>query len=92
MLKWQIEFNNQQEERKQYLNKVYPKNKIQNIHIVQLRKIGYAVGLGSTLSKKDFIDRLITMQNEDNPIIIEDDERKYIINHDVKLLEYIGKE
>lgn len=89
MMQWQIDYQKHKEERKAYLNRMYPNNKIQGIDIAHLRKVGYLVGLGSTKTKKEFIDSIISMQNTNNPIIGIDYKGNYMFNKDVKLIDYL---
>ena len=85
------EWQKEQEERKAYLKEKYPNKKIKNIDIVHLRKIGYAIGLGSTWTKREFIDQIISIQDDTNPIIGIDADGNYGLFRDVELLKYIIK-
>lgn len=77
-------------ERREYLNAQYPNRLIQKIDIEHLRKIGYAIGIGSTYTKKEFIDRMIERQiGRNNPIIIRNSDGEYLLNREVDLLDYI---
>jgi hypothetical protein len=86
---WYSEYKARKEKRKAYLNKNYPNKLIQNIDIEHLRKIGYAIGLGSTDTKKEFIDRIIQKQSSGNPIIVRNSNGEFLLNREVDLLYYI---
>jgi len=85
------EWEKKEEKRKANLREKYPNKKIKNIDIAHLRKIGYAIGLGSTLTKREFIDKIISMQDDTNPIIGIDADGNYGLFRDVELLKYIIK-
>lgn len=89
---WYEKMLERQSQRRKALNKVYPNSKIQGINIEHLRKIGYAIGLGSTDTKKEFIDKIMFKQHKNNPIIIKDENGNFSLNKDVNLLYYILKD
>lgn len=78
-------------EKRKYLNDKYPNNLIQKLDIESLRKIGYAIGIGSTDTKKVLIDRIMQKQSELNPIIKKDKHinGEFYFNYNVRLMEYI---
>jgi uncharacterized protein YjdB len=79
------------EERKKYLNEQYPNSAIKGINIEDLKKIGYAIGIGSNHTKKEFIDKIIMMQEYDNPIIQKNNGDELLLNDNVKLMAYIRR-
>lgn len=74
---------------KAYLKHFYPNHKIQNIDIAHLRKIAYAIGIGTRYGKRELIDMIYSMQDDSNPIIGVDCDGNYGIFEDVKLMKYI---
>ena len=89
IVEWHDGYLERKAKRKKYLNEQYPNNKIQSIDIQHLRKIGYAIGMGSTESKKEYIDRIIKMQAKENPIIKCGENGIYYINIRCILIGYI---
>lgn len=80
-------------ERRRYLSDKYPNRLIQKINIEHLRRIGYAIGIGTTHGKKEFIDQMIQMQvGRNNPIIIRNGDGEYLLHREVDLLDYIINE
>jgi hypothetical protein len=82
-------WNKRKKEKREYLNQQYPNKSIQEISIEDLKKIGYAIGIGSTLTKKEFIDKIIEKQDYDNPIIQKRSNGELVLNDNVKLMSYI---
>jgi hypothetical protein len=82
-------WDREKKERRKLLSKRYPNKLIQKIDVEHLRKIGYAIGIGSTDTKREFIDKIIQTQVNYNAIIIKNDNGEFILNREADLLYYI---
>jgi len=83
------DYQQEKRDRRRYLNQTYPNKAIKQLKIDDLRHIGYAIGLGSTDTKKEYIDKILHLQVDDNPIIKRSDDGIYYLNIRCMLLGYI---
>lgn len=89
------EWIEEQKEEKRQQRLRFPVKTIKNIDMNHIRKVGYAVGIGSVGNKRDMIESLISLQNKPqhrgNPIICVDYNGVYYLNSTVNLMQYIMK-
>lgn len=78
-------------ERKAYLNEMFPTSSIKGIDTDHLKKLGYALGIGSNETKRELLDRMVERQDMNNPIILLGADDNYYINKDLKIMGYMEK-
>ena len=86
---WCLDFNQQVTERRRYLNQTYPRKLINQLELSELQRIGYVLGLGMTDNKKEYVDKILRLQKDENPIIQLSDDGKYQWNTRCMLMEYL---
>ena len=86
---WCLEFHQQAIERRRYLNQTYPHKLINQLELSELQRIGYVLGLGMTDNKKEYVDKILRLQKDENPIIQRSDDGKYQWNTRCMLMDYL---